>query len=132
MPNLKLGHKDYLWAAAFNGTDDLIRTVSFIKRAGEAGAGRWEWAGERRTEGRRIRERLASSAFGANDGFCFALCFGKPVRRDSNPRKHGPIMMGTHLHALYFSFISSPFRNSAASGFTPSSAQPLKSMHVVG
>lgn len=43
LPNLKLGHKDYLWAAAFNGTDDLIRTVSFIKRAGEAGAGRWEW-----------------------------------------------------------------------------------------
>lgn len=89
----------------------------------------WE---RERTEGRRISERLANSAFGANDGFCFALCFGKAVRRDSNLRKHGPIMMDTHLHTLYFSFISLTFRDSAASGFTPSSAQPLKSMHIVG
>lgn len=51
LPNLKLGHGDYLWAAAFNETDDLIRIASFIKRAGEAGAGRWEWAGEEKNGG---------------------------------------------------------------------------------
>lgn len=53
-PNLKLGPGDYLWAAAFNGTDDLISIASFIKRAGEAGAGSQGWDGREKKGGGRI------------------------------------------------------------------------------
>lgn len=106
MPNLKLGNGDYLWAAGFNGTDDLIRMASFIKRAGEAGVGETGWVGERGKAGGGggggYEKGLPVSAMGQMMGV-FALWLGRVAGKDCDLRRCGPVRMNTYL--LHLSFI---------------------------